>query len=221
MKSTSRLRVLSHRIPRVLVFVYFCRGLSGNTEERPTRRDYIGLETWLIQGSSWREMQLWFCAGCGPYGWQGTTDAMAERRCQLVSRCVGLLIRLLTYGSWHIQRRRTGLSLDGNIGRGQCQGGSSVMSTQLSVTLIVQRLLGYSPGLRWKNVWRNSEMVWALPECARCWSYSMLRWADTSTRERFSEGRVGDRLPGTCQPVEQAIYPEIGDISFDWSDGGP
>ena len=41
MKSTSRLRLLSDRIPRVLVFVYFCRGLSGNTEERPTRRDYI------------------------------------------------------------------------------------------------------------------------------------------------------------------------------------
>ena len=41
MKSTSRLRVLSDRIPRVLVFVYFCRGLSGNTEERPTRQDYI------------------------------------------------------------------------------------------------------------------------------------------------------------------------------------
>ena len=41
MKSRSRLRVLSDRIPRVLVFVYFCRGLSGNMEERPTRRDYI------------------------------------------------------------------------------------------------------------------------------------------------------------------------------------
>ena len=41
MQSTSRLRVLSDRIPRVLVFVYFCRGLSGNTEERPTCRDYI------------------------------------------------------------------------------------------------------------------------------------------------------------------------------------
>jgi len=41
MQPTSRLRVLSHRIPRVLVFVYFCRGLPGNTEERPTRRDYI------------------------------------------------------------------------------------------------------------------------------------------------------------------------------------
>ena len=45
MKSTSRLRVLSDRIPRVLVFVYFCRGLSGNTEERPTRRDYIEILT--------------------------------------------------------------------------------------------------------------------------------------------------------------------------------
>ena len=41
MQPTPRLRVLSDRIPRVLVFVYFCRGLSGNTEERPTRQDYI------------------------------------------------------------------------------------------------------------------------------------------------------------------------------------
>ena len=41
MKSTYRLMVLSYIIPRVLVFVYFCRGLSGNTEERPTRWDYI------------------------------------------------------------------------------------------------------------------------------------------------------------------------------------
>ena len=45
MKSTSRLSVLSDRIPRVLVFVYFCRGLSGNKEERPTRRDYIEILT--------------------------------------------------------------------------------------------------------------------------------------------------------------------------------
>jgi len=45
MQSTSRLRVLSNRIPRVLVFEYFCRGLSGNTEERPTRRDYIEILT--------------------------------------------------------------------------------------------------------------------------------------------------------------------------------
>jgi len=27
------------------VFVYFCRGLSGNTEERPTRQDYIEILT--------------------------------------------------------------------------------------------------------------------------------------------------------------------------------
>jgi len=27
------------------VFVYFCWGLSGNTEERPTRRDYIEIST--------------------------------------------------------------------------------------------------------------------------------------------------------------------------------
>jgi len=46
MKSTSRLRVLSDRIPLVLVFVYFCKGLSGNTEERPTRRDYIEILTY-------------------------------------------------------------------------------------------------------------------------------------------------------------------------------
>ena len=45
MKSTSRLRVLSDRIPRVLVFVYFCRGLSGNQEERPTCQDYIEIST--------------------------------------------------------------------------------------------------------------------------------------------------------------------------------
>jgi len=45
MKSTSRLRVLSNRIPRVLVFVYFYRGLSGNMEERPTRQDYIEILT--------------------------------------------------------------------------------------------------------------------------------------------------------------------------------
>ena len=41
MQLTLRLRVLSDRIPRVLVFIYFCRGLSENMEERPTRRIYI------------------------------------------------------------------------------------------------------------------------------------------------------------------------------------
>ena len=45
MQSTSRLRVLSDRIPQVLVFVYFCRRLSGIIEERPTRRDYIEILT--------------------------------------------------------------------------------------------------------------------------------------------------------------------------------
>ena len=45
MQPTSKIRVLSNRIPRVLVFVYFCRGLSGNTEERPTRRVYIEILT--------------------------------------------------------------------------------------------------------------------------------------------------------------------------------
>jgi len=45
MQPTPRLRVLSDKIPRVLVFVYFCRGLSGNIEERPTRRDYIEILT--------------------------------------------------------------------------------------------------------------------------------------------------------------------------------
>ena len=41
MQPTPRLRVLSDRIQRVLVFVYFCRGLLGNMEERPTRWVYI------------------------------------------------------------------------------------------------------------------------------------------------------------------------------------
>ena len=45
MQPTPRLRILSDRIPRVLVFVYFCRGLSGNMEERPTRRVYIEILT--------------------------------------------------------------------------------------------------------------------------------------------------------------------------------
>ena len=45
MQPTPKLRVLSDRIPRVLVFVYFCRGLSGNTEESPTRRVYIEILT--------------------------------------------------------------------------------------------------------------------------------------------------------------------------------
>jgi len=45
MQPITRLRVLSDRIPRILVFVYFCRGLSGNMEERPTSRVYIEILT--------------------------------------------------------------------------------------------------------------------------------------------------------------------------------
>jgi len=45
MQPTPRLRVLSDRIPQVLVFVYFCRGLSGNMEERTTRWVYIEILT--------------------------------------------------------------------------------------------------------------------------------------------------------------------------------
>jgi len=45
MQPTPKLRVLSNRIPRVLVFVYFYRGLSGNMDERPTCRVYIEILT--------------------------------------------------------------------------------------------------------------------------------------------------------------------------------
>ena len=41
MHQTPRIRVLSDKIPQVLVFVYFYRGLSENMEGRPTRRVYI------------------------------------------------------------------------------------------------------------------------------------------------------------------------------------
>ena len=40
MHQTSRIRVLSDRIPRALVFIYFCRGLSENMERRPTCHVY-------------------------------------------------------------------------------------------------------------------------------------------------------------------------------------
>ena len=45
MQPTPRLGVLSDRISRVLVFVYFYRGLLGNMEERPTHRVYIEILT--------------------------------------------------------------------------------------------------------------------------------------------------------------------------------
>ena len=44
MLPTSKIRV-SSRILRVLVFVYFCRALSGNMEERPTHWVYIEILT--------------------------------------------------------------------------------------------------------------------------------------------------------------------------------
>ena len=40
MHQTPRIRVLSDRIPRALVFVYFYRGLSQNMERRPTCHVY-------------------------------------------------------------------------------------------------------------------------------------------------------------------------------------
>ena len=45
MQPTPRIRVWSDRIPRVLLFICFCRGLSGNKEERPTCQDYIEIST--------------------------------------------------------------------------------------------------------------------------------------------------------------------------------
>ena len=48
MQPISKLRVSSDGIPRVLVFVYFCRGLSGYMEERPTRRVYIEILTCAV-----------------------------------------------------------------------------------------------------------------------------------------------------------------------------
>jgi len=45
MQPTSKIRVSSDRIPQVLVFVYFYRGLLGNMEKRPTRRVYIEILT--------------------------------------------------------------------------------------------------------------------------------------------------------------------------------
>ena len=44
-QTTPRIRVWSDKIPRVLLFICFCRGLSGNKEERPTCWDYIEILT--------------------------------------------------------------------------------------------------------------------------------------------------------------------------------
>ena len=48
MQPTTKISVSPDRIPRVLVFVYFCRGLSRNMEERPTRRVYIEILTCAV-----------------------------------------------------------------------------------------------------------------------------------------------------------------------------
>ena len=63
MKQTSRIRVLSDRIPRGLVFIYFCRGLSENMERRPTchvyyeiitcRAIFLNLEGSRSHGNEW------------------------------------------------------------------------------------------------------------------------------------------------------------------------
>jgi len=45
MHQTPRIRVLCDKIPLVLVFVYFYRGLSENMEGRPTRQVYIDIIT--------------------------------------------------------------------------------------------------------------------------------------------------------------------------------
>jgi len=45
MQATPIIIVRSDRIPRVLLFIYFCRWLSGYMEERPTRQVYIEILT--------------------------------------------------------------------------------------------------------------------------------------------------------------------------------
>jgi len=63
MHQTFRIRVLSDRIPRALVFIYFCRGLSKNVERRPTchvyneiityRAIFLNLEESRSHGNEW------------------------------------------------------------------------------------------------------------------------------------------------------------------------
>ena len=63
MHQTSRIRVLSDRIPRALVFIYFCRELSENMERRPTchvyneiitcRAIFLNLEESRSHGNEW------------------------------------------------------------------------------------------------------------------------------------------------------------------------
>ena len=42
MQLISRIRVYTNRIPRVSLFIYFRRGLSGNKQRRPTCRVHDG-----------------------------------------------------------------------------------------------------------------------------------------------------------------------------------
>ena len=72
MHRTPRIRVLFDRIPRVLVFVYFCRGLSKNMERRPTRQVYneiITCRTIFLNleesGSQWSEREARRARGQG------------------------------------------------------------------------------------------------------------------------------------------------------------
>ena len=69
MKQTSRIRVLSDRIPRALVFIYFYRGLSENMERRLTchvyneiitcRAIFFNLEESRSHGNEREENRAW------------------------------------------------------------------------------------------------------------------------------------------------------------------
>jgi len=70
MQLTTRIRVYTERIPQVLVKVYFCRGLSGNMEERPTCHDYIEIiinnAIFYTLEDSRRGGKKWEVEGCQP-----------------------------------------------------------------------------------------------------------------------------------------------------------
>ena len=95
MQPTSRLMVLSDRIPRVLLFIYFCRGLSGIMEERPTRRDYIEILTghmifYHLEGSrshgNKRGAERRRAQGARPVAW-GARPLLSANRLQLRGSC--------------------------------------------------------------------------------------------------------------------------------------
>ena len=76
MKQTSRIRVLSDRIPRALVFIYFCRGLPENMERRPTchvyneiitcRAIFLNLEESRSHGNEWETERAQGQGACPP-----------------------------------------------------------------------------------------------------------------------------------------------------------